>query len=470
MRSRAAFLCAALAVVPCLALPGAWSGALADSSGYRRPALAPSSGSAWSTPGGSASASGGYRRPSTYGGGYASGSAGDAAISRAAASQALQQYRAAQQSRAAQQNQAAQLPSRRPPVAAMAGPAPAERAPWGGGYASRRPPSYGAPSYGAPQGFAGGYGSAAFWAALGALSATDRAAYFRQSQADPGYQQWRQQAAQDPGTTARLAALGDQAAAAPGDARAPGAASSGGSAIVWIVLFVALAAFALLWLARRRAAHQPAAGAPPALSGSAATRFRVGQTIPLDPAPFLLAAGVSKVQPPPAGGMISVEAVGLLEDAGVRLHRLYLPGGTAFFQLHLGPDGAPDECRYFSRLDEVRPASQAEWGEWLDPAQGMIGWPAFQTKDGKTYDRVWAPGQTRVPPRPQAETVQALAGTRQRQFQAMLYGAATGAAPPAPAGEYVMVAAVDDAGQAWVEIHAGIDVNPASLTLPSVPL
>jgi hypothetical protein len=168
--------------------------------------------------------------------------------------------------------------------------------------------------------------------------------------------------------------------------------------------------------------------------------------------------------------MISVEAVGLLDDAGVRLHRLYLPGGTAFFQLHLGPDGAPDECRYFSRLDEIRPASQAEWGEWLDPAQGMIGWPAFQTKDGKTYDRAWAPGQTRVPPRPQTETVQALAGTRQRQLQAMLYGAATGAAPPAPSSEYVMVAAVDDAGQAWVEIHAGIDVNPASLTLPPVPL
>jgi hypothetical protein len=55
-------------------------------------------------------------------------------------------------------------------------------------------------------------------------------------------------------------------------------------------------------------------------------------------------------------------------------------------------------------------------------------------------------------------------------LQAMLYAAATGVAPPAPASEYVLVAAVDDAGQAWVEIHAGIDVNPASLTLPPVPL
>jgi hypothetical protein len=50
----------------------------------------------------------------------------------------------------------------------------------------------------------------------------------------------------------------------------------------------------------------------------------------------------------------------------------------------------------------------------------------------------------------------------------MLYAGPTGAAPPAPSSEYVMVAAVEDGSQAWVEIHAGIDVNPASLTLPPV--
>jgi hypothetical protein len=166
--------------------------------------------------------------------------------------------------------------------------------------------------------------------------------------------------------------------------------------------------------------------------------------------------------------MISVESVGLLQDAGVQFNRLYLPGETAFFQLHLGNDGVPDECRYFSRLDEVQPASQSEWGEWLDPAQGMIGWPAFQTKDGQTYDRAWAPGPARIPPRQQTETVQKLGGVVQRQMQAMLYARATGAASPAPATEYTLVAAVQAGGQAWVEVLAGIDVNPASLSLPAV--
>ena len=52
----------------------------------------------------------------------------------------------------------------------------------------------------------------------------------------------------------------------------------------------------------------------------------------------------------------------------------------------------------------------------------------------------------------------------------MLYGADTGGAPPAPTTEYVLVCAIEATGQAWVEIDAGIDINPAALTLPSVPL
>ena len=242
--------------------------------------------------------------------------------------------------------------------------------------------------------------------------------------------------------------------------------------IVWLVIFVGVAAFVLLWIMRRRAAAgATTASGPPGLAGSKAMRFRVGQTMPLDPTPFLLAAGTTKVRPPPEGNLISVEAVGLLEDAGTRLHRLYLPGGTAFFQLHLGADGAADECRYFSRLDGrcSRPTRRSG-AQWLDPAQGMIGWPAFQTKDGKTYGRVWAAGAGKVAPREQTETLQTLAGTSQRRLQAMLYGGPTGAAPPAPPSEYVLVSAVEADGQAWVEIHAGIDINPAALALPAVPI
>ena len=40
----------------------------------------------------------------------------------------------------------------------------------------------------------------------------------------------------------------------------------------------------------------------------------------------------------------------------------------------------------------------------------------------------------------------------------------------APETEYIMVNAIEIEGQAWVEIDAGIDINPAALNLPGVPL
>jgi hypothetical protein len=75
-----------------------------------------------------------------------------------------------------------------------------------------------------------------------------------------------------------------------------------------------------------------------------------------------------------------------------------------------------------------------------------------------------------VAPRQQVETLQDLGGTTQRKIQAMLYGAHTDAAPPAPQVEYVLVCAVEQGDEAWIEVHAGIDINPATLTLPALPL
>ena len=130
----------------------------------------------------------------------------------------------------------------------------------------------------------------------------------------------------------------------------------------------------------------------------------------------------------------------------------------------------PDECRYFTLLDQITPATRDEWGFWLDARDGMIGWPQFETKDGKTYDRVWTPGGGRVAPRQQIETVRDATGTIERRLQAMLYGVGTGLAPPAPQVEYVLVCAVEQADEAWIEVHAGIDINPAALTLSPAPL
>ena len=116
-------------------------------------------------------------------------------------------------------------------------------------------------------------------------------------------------------------------------------------------------------------------------------------------------------------------------------------------------------------IDEITPADTQEWGAWLDPAEGMIGWPDFQTKDGKSYTRVWSPGQSRTAPRELTETIQGTAGTRTVQNLTMLYAAPTGAAVPAPQTEYILVQAVEDGSRASVQISAGLDINPATLQL-----
>ena len=198
-------------------------------------------------------------------------------------------------------------------------------------------------------------------------------------------------------------------------------------------------------------------------------RFRVGMVMALDPTPFILATGATKVPAPvtdAGSARISIEAVGQVSTSqGAQLLRLYLPEQRGMFQLHLDRGGNPDECRFFARIDEVTPADPGEWGVWLNPSDGMIGWPQFQTKDGKVYDRAWAPGSSRTPPLRLRETVETAQGTHVLQSQAMLYAAPTGLADPAPPTEYILVSAVEAGGRAWVEIAAGIDVNPAMLSL-----
>src|SRR5262249_4131822 len=146
---------------------------------------------------------------------------------------------------------------------------------------------------------------------------------------DPGYVQWRREAdreaADNPTVAAKLKQLDTQLAQTEGQPRNPAAAPParpalaprGGAGFIWPVLFVGVVILVLLWLWRRRLA-QPAssigARAAPGLAGSATTRFRVGMTMPVDPSPFLLAAGLTKVQPLEGSGMISVEMVGLLRD------------------------------------------------------------------------------------------------------------------------------------------------------------
>jgi hypothetical protein len=350
------------------------------------------------------------------------------------------------------------------------------------------------------------------WFMLDNLTRPGYADFFHHQQNDPGYQQWRAEAdrlaADNADLRQKLSALDSKLAEEKDQPRDPNflppdtprevavadgteadTASGGGFGEFGIVAIILVGGgvIFLVWLWRKQRGARPARSGGGSgsmsslktagnilrqkLSGETYTPslFRVGMTLTLDPTPFILAASSTKVLEPTdvsAGGMlVSVAMVSTVSDGAATLHRLYLPEEKGFFQIHLNTAGQPDECRFFSLVDEVHPGSEDEWAFWLDPAEGMIGWPEFQTKDGKVYPRLWTPGSSRVQPRTLYENGTDVKGMTVRTLSTMLYAAPTGAADPAPATEYIMVSAIEQGGQAWVEVHAGIDVNPAALSL-----
>ena len=202
------------------------------------------------------------------------------------------------------------------PLAATRRPsAGASDSAWGTAPLQRRPPPSGwgggayAPSYGGSAPRFGAWDAVLAWSLLNSLSRPQSVAYFQDNRSDPRYTQWRAEAdrtaANDPAVAKKLAELDTlmaQSKAQPTSSPTTPPGSDGSGAIL-VVVFAGGAVLVGLWLLRRRAAAVAGAGptgaahglssgpTPPGLTGSAASRFRVGMTIPLDPAPFLLAAG-----------------------------------------------------------------------------------------------------------------------------------------------------------------------------------
>ena len=285
------------------------------------------------------------------------------------------------------------------------------------------------------------------WSLFNNLTRSGSSDWFHNNRDDPGVRQWRAEAerlARDNADVRRKLdeldrSLADKQgqpkdptylppdvppdiAAAPTPERTPSAAANdnaGGSALVWPVLLLGVGGIGYLAWSRMRPASGKVASNTSSrgpvtplqqagnilrrkISGETYTpdRFRVGMTMALDPTPFILAGEAIKLPQPDAGsgsGQISVKAVGEVTSGSTKLTRLYLPDDRSLVQLHLDAAGLPDECRLFGTVDTVTPADPQEWGAWLDPAEGMIGWPEFQTKDGKTYARVCRSHRPRRP-------------------------------------------------------------------------
>jgi hypothetical protein len=359
--------------------------------------------------------------------------------------------------------------------------------------------SYRLPGWSAPPAYARG-GQAQFgdwngtllWGLLETLSRPGHAEFFHHHSADAGYQQWRVEAdtraRSDPELQRKLDDLDTRLAELRETPRNPNylppdvEKTAKPHSFSWGTLFLLAACVFIIYLGWRRFSGDVAKNSNQGkkkegdmLFGASRHTpyrprwFRVGMTIPVDPSLFILAGPHTRIQPPTAStasGLISVESLGEAVCEGVTWHRLYVSGGRCFFQVHLDARGNPDECRYFSLLDEVNPADADEWGFWLDAAEGVIGWPDFQTRDGTLFQRLWMPGAAHIAPRNIEETLTgADAGARSRSHQAMLYARPTAAAAPAPAVEYLLAAAIEQQGAAWVALHVGMDVSVSALQL-----
>ena len=525
----AALLAAIWALSPALALARSSGGYSRPSSGGysapRTPSFGGSGGGSSSSYSRTPSTNGGYSRPSGSGG-YSGWSvpqgAGDRAFGQGRSGAALDSYR--QQQQQARIPPPAPAPSYAPAPNYSAphnapsgwqGPQPRDRygrfAPYpdrSDWYAQR---GWNQPIPGSIFGTGRNFGvwdGLFFGALLSNLTRPGALDWFRTNQSDPGYQQWRQEAERQAQQNADLkrqlddldrrlqeqqgqpkVAEGRAPDEVPDDiAKAPPTRTpsiptkSGGSPWIWLaVLGGAGGLGALAWQRRPRSASTAGGrmttpiGTAEAmvrnkLSGTAykPSLFRVGMAVQLDPTPFILANDALRMPQPPSG-ITSVAAVGRVTSgqgaSAVQLVRLHLADPRFMLQLHLDAQGQPDECRLFGLLDEVTPADPGEWSAWLDDKDGMIGWPQFQAKDGTIYVRAWVPGDARISPRRLVEAQETVEGNRTIESQAMLYARPTQAPDPAPATEYLLVSAIQDQGRAWVEIRAGIDVNPATLQL-----
>ena len=194
-----------------------------------------------------------------------------------------------------------------------------------------------------------------------------------------------------------------------------------------------------------------------------------GMIINYDEAPFILGEKTLVTQKPNGqGGRISAYAVGHLQG-DIPLSTIHVDGG--FFLLHYDEDKILDEVRWFSPLDEFTPSEEDSllngnsWAFWLDSERGQIGWPSFQTPDGRLYQRLWSPGDHRMMPVTYTESQKTSHLEKIIHHSMMLYWRDTGLSSPAPQFEYVLIDLIEEGNEAWISIHTGLDINPAALTL-----
>lgn len=188
-----------------------------------------------------------------------------------------------------------------------------------------------------------------------------------------------------------------------------------------------------------------------------------GKVLKYDISPFVLIEGQSEIETPSENDRYIVSIGKVESNKTPTYYRLYV-NDTSFFNIHRDKiDGSIDECRYFTKIDEVTPSSEEDWNFWLSDEDGSIGLDVFEDKSGQQYARQWGGLDTKhISPITTKETIDDIKTVKHRQ---MLYARSMGLSKPAPEDEFLLLETTEDNEGARVDIFKGIDINPKSVSL-----
>ena len=123
-------------------------------------------------------------------------------------------------------------------------------------------------------------------------------------------------------------------------------------------------------------------------------------------------------------------------------------------------------ARLFSLIDQVIPANEQDWDQWLNDSTGIMGSATFMTPDNTEWARtVFPDNANRVKPETHLETYTDNDSVKSRRFAETLYKRDTGFGNGFAGVEYLLVRIRQTSDDASIDIYAGVDVNPSDLKL-----
>jgi len=194
--------------------------------------------------------------------------------------------------------------------------------------------------------------------------------------------------------------------------------------------------------------------------------FRLGGFISFDEVFFTLLPGELGFSWP--GEYLSITHYGIIEMESFTLHRFYTVKDQDQMILQVVMENKRlDEIKLFKKLDEVHFQSMEDREFWLSEIDGSIGLPAFQSMDGKLYQRSYAPSDHYIPPMTMEEYrfVQSEKKSESIVHQVMLYER-TLWVNEGQITQYMLLSAEKQGEMEWVDIYKGIDLDQSAFSNP----